>query len=61
MRIAKMTVCQEREHATEYYKSNPTCKKCAIILTGNRRKVGIVSMHEKVDKMLEKQDNMLKF
>lgn len=60
--LRKCAVCQQRKDVNkEYYKSNPTtCKKCAVVLAGNRRKVGIVSLHDKVEQILEKQDTMLK-
>jgi hypothetical protein len=54
--LRKCTVCQERKDVKNYYKSNPTtCKDCVTILVSNRRRVGMVSMHDKVDKMLERQ------
>jgi hypothetical protein len=58
--MQKCRVCQQKKDVTDYYKSNPTtCKECAVTLAANRRKVGIVSMHEKVEKILEKQEDIL--
>jgi hypothetical protein len=58
--LRKCIICQQRKHVQDYYKeNNTTCKKCTITLTSNRRKVGIVSLHDKVDKILDTQGSML--
>lgn len=57
----KCVECKVRKETEDFYKTNPTtCKKCAVALAATRRKVGLVSMHDKIDKILEKQDKILK-